>query len=147
MAGKQMVSTYDAKLVIMTFGGVPLGGYADNTFVNIANESKAFKRKQGADGEVVRSRTNKSCHDVTITLLQSSDTNDYLSAMNQLDKATNHNMLPLSITDLSGTTLCFWPQAWVEQPDTWDFSPEDTDRAWVFHTGPIATDNRGGVKL
>jgi len=146
MAGNQLMTTYDAKMVIVTFGGTPLGGFADGTFVNIAGE-KAFKRKSGADGENVRSRSNKNCHDVTITLLQSSLSNEYLSAMNQLDRATNHNMLPLTITDLNGTTLCFWPQAWVEEPDSWDYAVDDTDRAWVFHTGSIATDNRGGVTL
>jgi hypothetical protein len=84
---------------------------------------------------------------VTFTLQQSSHSNDYLSAMNQLDRETNHNLLPLTITDLNGGTLCFWPQAWVEVPDSWDYAGEVSDRAWVFHTGPIATDNRAGVAL
>jgi hypothetical protein len=145
MPASEFVGTYDPKMVIITYGGVPISGYADGTFVDIAPEGETFTRKTGADGEAVRSRSWKNCFDVTITLLQSSLSNQYLSAMNQLDRATNKNLLPLTITDLQGGTLCFWPQAWVEIPSSWGYGTEVTDRAWVFHTGPIATDNRGGI--
>ena len=147
MAGNTLLLTYDPEKVIMTFGGTPLGGWADGTFISIAQASKAFTRKTGADGETVRSKSANKCNDVTVTLQQSSLSNNYLSAMNQADRANGHNLLPLSITDLNGVTLMFWPQAWVEVPDTWEYGGEVSDRAWVFHTGPIATDNRGGIPV
>jgi len=142
-----IITTYDPQKVIVTFGGTPLSGYAEGTFVGIARQAKSFTRKNGADGHVVRSKSANKCHDVTITLLQSSLTNDYLSTMEQLDNATGHNILPLTITDLNGTTLKFWPQAWVEEPDSWDYGGEVTDRAWVFHTGNISTNRSGGIPL
>jgi len=142
-----LLTTYDPLKVIITFGGTPLAGFAEGTFVEVAQQSKAFTRKVGADGSVVRSKSSNNCHDVTVTFLQSSLSNNYLSAMNQTDRVTGHNLLPLTITDLNGGTLCFWPQAWVETPDSWGYGGEVTDRAWVFHTGQIATDNRSGIPV
>jgi hypothetical protein len=142
-----MVTTYDPQKVIITFGGTPLSGYAEGTFVEVAQASKLYTRKVGADGKVVRSKSANNCHDVTLTLLQSSLSNNYLSTQNQIDRATGHNTLPLTITDLNGATLLFWPQAWVEEPDSWGYGAEVTDRAWVFCTGQISTDNRGGIPL
>jgi len=137
--------TYDPAKVIITFGGMPITGFAEGTFVDVAPASKAFTRKTGADGEVVRSKSNNNCHDVTITLQASSLSNSYLTTMNLADRATGRGLLPLSITDLNGTALKFWPQAWVEVPDSWGYGAEATDRAWVFHTGQIAADVNGGI--
>jgi hypothetical protein len=79
-----------------------------------------------------------------MTLLQSSQSNDYLSAMEQKDAAAGDNLLALAITDLNGETLMSWNQAWVEEPDSWGYGGEVTDRAWVFHTGQVSTNNKGG---
>jgi hypothetical protein len=147
MPGNPLLTTYDPEKVILTFGGTPLSGWAEGSFIDIAQAAKAYTRKTGADGETVRSKSANKCNDVTVTLQQSSLSNDYLSAMNQKDRATGRNTLPLSITDLNGKTLMFWPQAWVEVPDSWGYGAEVTDRAWVFHTGSIATDNRGGISV
>lgn len=140
-----LVTTYDPKMVIMTFGGVPVSGWADGTFIDVAKQAKNFTRKVGADGEVVRSKSANGCSDVTITLQQSSLSNNHLSQQAQIDQATGKNLQPLSITDLNGVTLMFWSQAWVEEPESWGYGAEVTDRAWVFHTGQKATDNRGGI--
>jgi hypothetical protein len=133
-------------MVVITFGAVPIDGYADGSFVDIAPAAEAFVRHVGADGEVSRSKNNDNTHDVTVTLKQSSLSNQYLSTCNKADRLTGHALLPLVITDLNGTTLYSWPEAWVEVP-SWSFAKENTDRAWVFHTGQIAAENQGGVLL
>jgi hypothetical protein len=143
---RQTVSTYDPKEVVITFGAVPIDGYADGTFVEVAPSGEAFTRHVGADGEVSRSKSNDNTHNVTVTLKQSSLSNEYLSVCNKADRLTGHAMLPLSITDLNGGTLYFWAEAWVEVP-SWSFGKEQSDRAWVFHTGQIAGENQGGTIL
>ena len=60
MPANPLLTTYDPKRVIITFGGTPIGGYADGTFVDIAASSEAFTRKVGADGEVTRSKSADS---------------------------------------------------------------------------------------
>ena len=94
------VNTYDPKKVIITFGGVPITGFADGTFVQIDPNAEMWTKKVGADGEVTRSQSNDNTHTVQITLQQSSASNDYLSTCMNADKLTGMGMLPLSITDL-----------------------------------------------
>jgi hypothetical protein len=142
-----LVGDYDAKKVIVTFGGVPISGFADGTFVQVDPNAESFTKKVGADGEVVRAKTNDNTHTVAITLQQSSLSNQYLSTCKAADKLTGLGMKPLSITDLNGGTLFFWPQAWVQTDPSWGFAKESTDRAWTFHTGQIATQNEGGTLL
>ena len=139
------VKTYDPKKVIITFGGVPITGFADGTFIQVTQDADSWAKKVGADGEVVRAKSNDNTHTVTITLQQSSGSKDYLSTCLNLDKLTNKGMLPLVITDLNGTTLESWLQAWVSKDPDWEYAKEATDRAWVLMTGQAATTLYGGV--
>lgn len=138
------VKTYDASKVIITFNFVPLSGYADGEFLSITSSSPTFTKEVGADGKVSRSKSNDNTSEVAVTLKQSSQSNDYLSLMHQADKKSNLGKGPLSVTDLSGTTLCFWPEAWIKQTPDQGFSKENGDRVWTFDTGNIGAENVGG---
>lgn len=131
------MATYDPKMVVITFGGVPIMGFAEDTFVECTPAEERFTRKVGADGEVVRSKSANGCYDVTITLLQTSLSNATLSAAQIADETTGLGMLPLSITEISSGSEHFFPQAWVEKP-TWSRGKEAGDQAWTFHTGQAA---------
>jgi hypothetical protein len=140
-----LVGNYDPKKVIITFGGVPIGGYADGTFVEIApNDADGFKKQVGADGEVARAQSSDNTHQVTITLMQSSDSKAYLSSVRNADKLLGHSLLTLSVTDLSGGSLGFWPQAWIRGDPTWGFGKELTERQWIIDTGQQAEDTKSG---
>jgi hypothetical protein len=147
MPANPLATTYDPKKVIITYGGVPIGGFADGTFIQVDPNAEAFTKKVGADGEVAFSRSNDNTHTVAITLQQSSLSNQHLSTCKNVDKLTGLGMLPLSITDLNGGTLFFWPQARIVTDPSWGFAKENTDRAWTFSTGQIATQNEGGTLL
>ncbi len=138
MAANPLVMTYDPKKVIITFGGVPIGGFADGTFIQVDPNGDSFAKKVGADGEVVRSLSNDNTHTVQITLLQTSLSNAYLRTVLNTDKITGLAMLPLSISDLNGVELKFWPQAWVSVEPGFGRAKEDTDVQWTLHTGQIA---------
>jgi arabinogalactan endo-1,4-beta-galactosidase len=147
MPANPLVTTYDPKRVIITFGGVPIGGFADGTFIQVDPNSESFTKKVGADGEVTRSMSNDNTHTVVITLQQSSLSNQYLSTCKNADRLTGLGMLPLNITDLNGASLFFWPQAWISTDPGWGYAKENTDRAWTFQTGQRATQNEGGTIL
>ncbi len=132
MAG---VQTYDPKKVIVTFGGTPLSGYADGTFITVAPSADTFAKVVGADGEVARGRSNDDTAEVTITLMQTSLSNKVLSTIRAADKIGSSGILPLSITDLSGASLYFWPQAWIRRSPDGEFAKEVGERAWIFDTG------------
>lgn len=144
MASQVLMATYDPKSVIITFGGTPIMGYAEDSFVECAPAEERFTRKVGADGEVVRSKSSNGCYDVTVTLMQTSLSNSVLSAAQVVDENTGLGMLPLSITEISSGAEHFFPQAWVEKP-TWTRGKEAGEQAWTFHTGQAAVATTAGI--
>lgn len=128
------MKTYDPKSVIVTFGGIPLEGFADGTFINIV-PNDAFTKAVGADGTVSRSKSVDSSLEITITLQQTSESNDYLSAIALADKLRNAGALPLIIKDLEGTSTTFSEVAWVRKPPDSAYAKEIENREWVFDTG------------
>lgn len=127
-----VVATFDPKSVLISFGGVPLSGFADGTFLELTADTQQFTKVVGADGFTTRVKSNDYGGVLTLTLSQSSPSNDVLSGFLQLDRTTNTAVLPLLIKDMSGTTLVFAAQAWIQQfPDT-AFGNEINNRAWIF---------------
>lgn len=142
-----IVTTYDPKKVILTVGGTPISGYTDGTFLQVTPNSPTFTRSVGADGEVVRSKSNDNTHTITITLQQSSISNDYLSILADADKKTNRGMVPVNIKDANGTSQAFWPQCWVESDPDWNYDKEHQERSWVLHTGQQTGATYGGIPV
>jgi len=145
MAANPNVTTYDPKKVIITFGGIPLGGFVNGTFVNVTASTPRFTKVVGADGEVSRSKSADNTSEITITLMQSSLSNQYLSGLTTVDKLTGKGILPFTITDLNGGTLKFWPQAWITTDPDLDFAAELGEREWTFHTGQVSASNTGAI--
>jgi hypothetical protein len=129
------VKTYDAKKVIVNYGGAPIKGFDDGDFVEIKAAADRWSKKVGADGEVARSRGNDETSEVTLTLSQTSPANLVLDAFMEADRLTSLGILPLTIVDTILGTTFFWPQAWIKKvPDT-SRGKELKPIKWVFDTG------------
>lgn len=131
------IKTYDPKLVIITMGGVPLGGYADGTFLTVVRDEAKFTKVTGADGETTRAKSNNQSGTATITLLQSSASNDVLSGFAELDDLNNDGVVPFLVKDLSGRTLVAAGEAWIEEEADDEFAKETSDREWTIALGPF----------
>lgn len=131
------VKTYDPTKVIVTFGGIPISGFTDGSFIEITATSDRYSKKIGADGEVARVRGNDDTSEVTLTLLGTAKSNTVLTAFLNTDRLTNKGIAPLSISDIDGGTLFFWPQAWVKKTPDITRSKDIEDVSWVFDTGQI----------
>ena len=129
------VKTYDPKMVVITFGAIPISGYAEGTFVSVNRSGDAFAKRKGAGGDVERINKNQGDFEVTVTLLQTTPTNKELSAVLAADQVTNAGVFPLTIKDLLGETLFFAPQAWIRKDPEWEDGDDTNSRAWVFDTG------------
>jgi hypothetical protein len=127
--------TYDPKFVTVTFGPVIISGFAEGTFVNVARNGDLFEKSRGADGSV--DRVNKNARDgrVTVTLKQTSRTNDQLSLIAEQDLLSNTGKYPLTITDKLGTTFVFAAQAWIAKDPDPDLADSLSNREWIFDTG------------
>lgn len=131
------IKTYDPDKVIVTFGGVPLSGYADGTFVNVERAEDAFTLSVGADGETARTRNLNKSGTITITLMQSSASNDLLSGAAIADESTGLGIFPVMIKDMAGTTLAIAANAWVKKMANAEFGKEHGDREWVLEADSI----------
>ena len=131
------VRTVDPKNVIVTIDGIPMSGYADGTFLEITADTQQFTKVVGADGTTTRVKSNNYGGVLTLTLSQSSPSNDVLSGLLNADRAANLGIFPILIKDLSGTTLIFSATGWIQQfPDS-AWGTDINNRAWSIDLADI----------
>lgn len=127
------LKTYDAKRINIIIGSHIVKGYAEDTFISIEPDGDGTQAQAGADGEVARSLSNNPLHTVTLTLQQTSDTNDYLSDLLKRDRASGGGgVVPLQIIDLRGTSLFAASQAWVVNWPTVENGSDVGEREWAL---------------
>jgi hypothetical protein len=139
------VHTYDPSKILVTFHGLPITGFADGTFVNAERDSPSFSKKVGSDGEVARSKSADKSGTIKLTLLQTAQANEILSAELERDELTGHNMGPVSIEDLFGSTLVAGAQAWIERPSPVAMGKEADSREWTIHVADMMIHGGGNA--
>lgn len=140
-----MAKTYNPKRFIVAFGGVPLTGMADGTFITIEQRADQFALVVGADGEGARSASADQSATITLTLLQTSASNDYLSTMLRIDRLSNAGAAVFSVQDLNGTTVAVANQAWIMKAANIENGKEVTSREWTFETDSMEINVGGNI--
>ncbi len=128
------IKTYSAGEVSIIFAGIPFEGFADGTFVTFGRDNPAANGLVGSDGEGARAMSNDRSGTITCTLMQTSATNDELSALALADENSGDGVAPLMIKDNSGRTVCVAETAYIEKVADGEFARELTNREWVFKT-------------
>jgi len=126
------LKTYNAKDVVIIFGGKTLTGYADGEFCTVDMAEDAWTHQVGADGEECRSKSNNNSATVVLRFLQSSDANRILSEAYLADKANNSGVKPMLIADKSGTSLHASKEAYVVKPAAAPYGKEGGEREWTI---------------
>lgn len=129
------VRTYASSRVLVIIGGVPMTGLGPDTFISIAPAADRVTAASGADGEIARSVSSNRMHTMTVTLQQTSPSNDILSAFASVDDLTGGAVIPVLVQDLTGRTLFAASQAWISGLPTIEFGAEAGTREWTFTTG------------
>lgn len=127
--------TYDPKQVSMIVGGKIMAGFADGTYIEAERDEDSFMKKIGVDGEVSRAKNNNRGGKITITLMQTSPSNDDLSAFQQADEQTGQGVVPVILKDGSGRTLITSTAAWVKKPAKVNLAKEVETRQWILDVG------------
>lgn len=128
---------YDADQILVNFAGVPVdSGYADGEFLRIEQAEDDFTLVMGTDGSGTRSKSNNRSATITLILMQSSQTNTALSALNNLDLKTSGGagVGPLLIKDKSGTSLYSAAKCWISKAPNVSFDRTATSREWTLMT-------------
>jgi hypothetical protein len=129
------IQTLIPKLGILTFDGVPINGFSADSTVEAERASDAFEKHVGTQGEVSRIKNADMSGHVTISLAQTSPSNDYLSAKARMDELTANGIGLLTFVDLSGTIgqpTRFSGMAWVKKLPALEEGKTIKDRKWVF---------------
>lgn len=110
------LKVYSANEVSVIFALLPLeSGRGDDEFVSIVKSEDSYSYKAGVDGEGTRSENRNSYHEVTLTMMASSDANAILSAIHtgDLKIAGGLGVAPLLIRDKQGTSVFASAEAWI----------------------------------
>ncbi len=124
--------TYAPKRVQVIYGADILTGFMDGTFIEVDKTSDDFTPHVGADGEGARVQSADESGSVTLTLMQTSASNDLLQAARDADKQTSQGTKSLMVKDGSGTTLILAPEAWIRKLPKVGMAGEKGSRVWVF---------------
>jgi hypothetical protein len=139
-----MLATYNPAEVTIVFAGIPISGFAEGTFVSVERNEDSYAMQVGADGNATRAKSNNRSGRVTLTLIQSSVSNDALSAQAKLDELNDGDGIgPLLIKDLSGRTVIQAEQAWIVKPATVEYGREASEREWVIESDALDMDVAG----
>ena len=138
------VRTYSPDRIVVIYGGIPITGFAEDTFVTITPLADLSTMRVGADGEVSRSISTNKCCTMELTLQQTSPTNDQLSVFIEQDALSGGILLPLMVQDLRGRTVFVASQAWISKRPPIVFGREAGDRAWELTTGAPSVWFAGG---
>jgi hypothetical protein len=119
-------------VTVIAGGFFEIKGFVDGTFISITKDVVPFTTVRTPDGTTARLYNNDNNYTVNITLHSSSDSNDVLTKMWQLDEITQKGKLPLIIKDHSGSDLLFSPTAWIEGIPNLIKSNGIEGRTWTF---------------
>lgn len=130
------VRDYNPRRVLVLIGGIAMSGLGEGDFLGIEPMADTVTSKVGADGEVARSVSTDARHTVTLTLQQTSPSNDILSGFAAVDRLTcGGASFPLLVQDLCGRTMFATDKAWISRVPNVTFGIETGEREWQITTG------------
>lgn len=126
---------YSAKAVNISWNSVPFVGLDENTFLRLTRHSDIRSRVVGAQGDVALTKYADRTGTIEITLMQTSPTNDVLSAIMVAQEAVDFEGTQVSnfiITDPSGSVMATGINAWLEKAPEISLGKDQNPKTWTF---------------
>ena len=121
------VYTYSPQEVQLTFGGYTITGWQNLT---ITRSVDAFKPVRGIRGKHTRVRSIDTSCTITVTILQTSMSNDVLCRIHDLDLEYGSGRIELLLKDMGGTGIFSSAEAYVLGYPEVVYSGEFEYRQW-----------------
>lgn len=118
--------------VVISWGGVPITGFASDTFVSISRNAANTNQVVGADGTVGITKVSDRTAMIELTLLQNATSNRFLALTQRnqdLGKVQRANM---TIVDPSGGAFVVAFMAHIVEPAEVSFGADSQERTWKF---------------
>lgn len=126
---------YSAKAVNISWNSVPFVGLDENTFLRLTRHSDIRSRVVGAQGDVALTKYADRTGTIEITLMQTSPTNDVLSAIMVAQESVDFEGTQVSnfiITDPSGSVMATGINAWLEKAPEISLGKDQNPKTWTF---------------
>lgn len=129
--------TYDPNQVTVTVGGKIISGFAPDAMVTAARNVDTWGLTVGVDGTGARAKSNNLSGRFTITLLQTSASNDDLQAIYTADELSNKGPLPVYVRDAGGETVASCLTGWIVRPADISYGSSIANKEWVIETDAL----------
>lgn len=118
-----------------------VSGYSEDSIVNIERSAETFTMYTGADNTSTRIYNANKSATVTLSLQQTSASNDILSLLYANDSASRNSsgLFSLQISDSSGRSRYFSDDAYVGVVPNSQFGNSMQVRDWVLHAHNLDT--------
>lgn len=127
--------TYNSRDVNVSFAGRSIDtGRADGDFYTSSYKSELFTDKAGADGVVVRSKSNDFRAEIKLKLLKTSAGHKTLTELYALARASvnGSDVGALEVLDLSGGLVERADSAWISKPPDNVYGREVGEVEWTL---------------
>lgn len=132
--------TWNGAELSVIIGVLPLTGLSDGESVVARRNSQLYNSRAGNDGSVGRARVVDKRGQVEIHALQTSEVNDQLSALMNMDSLSEEGTFvgPILIKDNSGKTVIDAGQAWLMSIGDVGFETGEVgERIWTFEAADL----------
>jgi len=126
-----------------------LGGFSEDSIVNIERNADTYVMYTGADNTSTRVYNASKSATLTVSLQQTSPSNDFLTALYNYDDArrSSEGLFTIHVKDNSGRSDYFSDDAYVGVVPGSNFSNSMQTRDWVIHAHNLQPLIGGNAKL
>lgn len=126
------VKTYDPKSVHVFFGGMPISGISPENGIMVVRNSDTFELVKGINGVVSRKYIQDQSGSIKLALLQTSLSNDFLSATVFADEKGGIGIVPFLIIDTISKSTYVSAFSWVKKYVDATYNNGLSVREWIF---------------
>lgn len=132
-----MNKTYLPDEVSVITAGSIITGLADGDSISIERNEDTFTLAVGSQGDTTRTRNANKSGRITLTLQQTSESNEVLQNLLIADEANGNGFFPILIRDNSGKDLHVAEEAWIVRQPSAAYGKESGTREWIIETGSL----------
>lgn len=153
MAGISNLGNYSPEDVVMIISNDrfshEVSGFNDGVFISYEREVPRATLAVGADLHAARVLRRNKSGTISLTLMQTSESNDILSELARLDEEAHDNSMLFAVTikDLLGRAVFFAPQAFIGNDPTVSYGTDIETRDWTIQVINVERHHGGNSKL
>ncbi len=140
---------YSAEQVKVLVNGVPIEGFANgDDVIAIEYNTDLIETDTGADGHSIRSVSADNSGMITLKLLYTSPSTDYLQEFLDADPRVGADVFNIQVVDLNTGSQWFGDVAYISnRPPVSMGGKAPESRDFVIKTGDLESSNSGGTAL